>query len=67
MIVREILKQPELIKQFDFFNDAKDTINWLKHVGTPEAVECAKKLQEADDAYWKKRNEIIAERIAQAN
>lgn len=30
MIVREIIKQPELIENFDWFNDGKDTLNYLK-------------------------------------
>ncbi|KKL66534.1 hypothetical protein LCGC14_2144020 [marine sediment metagenome] len=30
MIVRKILDNPDLIDDFDFFNDYKDTLHWLK-------------------------------------
>lgn len=30
MIVRDVLNDPE--QQFDFFNDYKDTINWLSRM-----------------------------------
>lgn len=29
MIVRDVLKHPELLDNFDWFNDGKDTIQWL--------------------------------------
>lgn len=32
MIVREILDKPELIDDFDFFNDAIDTARWLRSI-----------------------------------
>jgi len=54
MIVREVLTNPELINDFDFFNDTKDTVSWLNGIGTPEAKVRSKKLQEADHAHWKK-------------
>jgi len=54
MIVREVLTNPELINDFDFFNDTKDTVNWLNWIGTPEAKAVSKKLQGADHAHWKK-------------
>ncbi len=30
MIVREIVKNSEIINNFDWFNDYTDTINWLE-------------------------------------
>ena len=57
MIVRAVLQHPELLEKFDFFNDAKNTLVWLKMLGTPEALERAKQLQEKYDHYianWRK-------------
>ena len=34
MIVREIVKEPfKVMSTFDWFNDSKDTISWLKGCG----------------------------------
>lgn len=64
MIIREIIKHPELIEKFDFFNDAKDTINWL--VGKGE-TELANKLNAADKTYWFIKNaRLSARRILQS-
>ncbi len=30
MIRRDIVGRPEILNNFDLFNDAKDTISWLK-------------------------------------
>lgn len=38
MIVKEIIDHPELIEDFDWFNDYRDTKLWLKHNG-PELLE----------------------------
>ena len=48
MIIREIVDHPELIETFDFFNDTKDTIQYLKRNGHDEL---AKKLRAADKKY----------------
>lgn len=32
MIVRDVLKHPELIDNFDWYNDGDDTIRWLMGV-----------------------------------
>jgi hypothetical protein len=52
MIVRHILKEPEyVIERFDFFNDATDTLIWLKSLRTEEADRVAKKLN-AEFRIW---------------
>ena len=52
MIVREVLKNPSIIDRFDIFNDAGDTIRWLKSLKRSEADEVANKLKDAEKAYW---------------
>lgn len=45
MIIREILAEPDrTIGRFDFFNDARDTISWLKSLRTDEADQIAERL-----------------------
>lgn len=46
MIVREILQNPNLADDFDFFNDYKDTMAWLKRC--PGAGEIVAKLKRAE-------------------
>jgi hypothetical protein len=55
MIVREILNQPGPITSFDFFNDTKDTLEYLFWVNTPESLAKAKELEVADRDYWYKQ------------
>lgn len=47
MIVREILSDPNIIDNFDFFNDASDTLSFLRHVNSPESIEIAGRLDVA--------------------
>lgn len=47
MIVREILNDPSLIERFDFANDTKDTLHWLRMLDTPEADAISDRLREA--------------------
>jgi hypothetical protein len=51
MIVREVIRQPDLIDKIDFFNDAKDTIAWLKDLGH---FDLAARLQKQFDL-WARR------------
>lgn len=44
MIVREILRKPELINFFDYFNDTDDTVRFLRSCQTPEADAIAEQL-----------------------
>lgn len=49
MIVREVLTSPELMENFDHFNDYKDTMNWLAGVQDEfkaTAQKCMKTLTE---------------------
>lgn len=39
MIVREIKDHPELIDNFDWFNDYQDTRNWVQRNYSPELLE----------------------------
>jgi hypothetical protein len=48
MIVREVLANPALLNNFDYFNDAKDTVAWLLAIGTDEAIKLAVEL----DSRW---------------
>lgn len=32
MIVRAVLENPKLVENFDLFNDARDTIGWLRNM-----------------------------------
>ena len=63
MIIREIQTEPELIENFDFFNDFKDTEKFLIceiKFGDPAQVsknqDILEKLQQADRDYWRERN-----------
>jgi hypothetical protein len=52
MIIREILSNPrEEILRFDFFNDYKDTMNWLKPIQTEEAKAAILILEKGHDIY----------------
>lgn len=63
MIVREILTDPDLLDCFDLFNDAKDTINWLRWMATKHnnetATDLANKLEQKYkdfcQAFWDNR------------
>ena len=47
MIVRAILTRP-VVEPFDWFNDYKDTLGWLRSgPQTPELIEATKRFQEA--------------------
>jgi hypothetical protein len=52
MIVREVLKQPELLDCFDWFNDSGDTIRFLKGVGTKESLALAEKMEQKAAEYF---------------
>ena len=43
MIVREIVQMPELLWNFDYFNDSKDTISHLRSIGQDELADKLKK------------------------
>jgi hypothetical protein len=46
MIVRAVLSDPSRLESFDWFNDGKDTIGWLRWImKSPEATELADKCQ----------------------
>lgn len=45
MIVREILKDPKLLENFDFFNDYDDTARWLRGLATTDAAQRAFELR----------------------
>ena len=51
MIVREVIRRPDLIDRIDFFNDGKDTIAWLKDLGQ---FDLADRLQQQFDL-WARR------------
>ena len=55
MIVRAILKHPEMIEneEFDYFNDFQDTYMWLDSLETEEAKNLMKKLKEKNDIFIK--------------
>lgn len=57
MRVREVLKDPTILDNFDFFNDTKDTLSYLRGVNTPESLALAEELERRDKTHWQKRNE----------
>lgn len=65
MIVRDVLKHPELLDNFDWYNDGDDTIRWLiggslssmSHAAPAEAVELALKMREKCREYFAQRGE----------
>ena len=56
MIRRDILDNPDkVLGSFDFFNDAKDTISWLR--GREELARGVRwKLEKANDEWLKAKN-----------
>ena len=60
MIVREILTMPELLDDFDYFNDSKDTLLWLNimisNATNPETkhqyLNIKEKLEQQTKAFW---------------
>lgn len=47
MIVRAVLCNPALIERFDWFNDGKDTIGWLRWImRTDEAAALADRMEQ---------------------
>ncbi len=60
MIVREILTMPELLDDFDYFNDSKDTLLWLNiiisNAPNPEVkqkyLNLKEKLEQQTKAFW---------------
>lgn len=61
MIRRDILDNPDkVLGSFDFFNDAKDTISWLRgREGLAREVRW--KLEKANDEWLKAKNEALLE------
>ena len=59
MIDRAILEHPELIVNFDYFNDAENTIAWLRNqIGSPKAIAIADRLAEGFETFkanWRKQ------------
>lgn len=65
MIVRDLMSHPDhedqLIESFDYFNDATDTMAWLRayQVDYPEKAERCKKLlqrlEQGNEEYMKKK------------
>jgi hypothetical protein len=55
MIVRAVL-DGHRDRPFDFFNDAQDTISWLRGLKTPDADARASELEAAYDEYVRSRN-----------
>lgn len=57
MIIREFVKYPDMVEQlftgFDYFNDFKDTVNFLRGEKTSEADAIIKRLEEGH-AVWLK-------------
>lgn len=61
MIVREILKDPTI--PFDFYNDASDTISWLRRQVTSEATAIADDLSARYRAWIKDYQERASRNI----
>lgn len=63
MIVREVIKNPSLIDNFDYFNDSEDTINWLKSIKLESKTaedknkiqELINKIEDKTRDYWSNR------------
>jgi hypothetical protein len=63
MIVRAVLNDPSRIESFDWFNDGKDTIGWLRWImKSPEATELADKMETRLQLYLNRSNHAAAER-----
>lgn len=66
MIVREVIKNPSLIDNFDYFNDSEDTINWLKSIKLESKTaedknkiqELINKIEDKTRDYWSNRLKI---------
>lgn len=60
MIVKEIVSMPELLDNFDYFNDSKDTLLWLNimihnasNLETKQKyINLKEKLEQQTKAYW---------------
>jgi len=64
MIVRAVLQNPSLIESFDWFNDGKDTIGWLRWImKSDEAVALADKMEARLQLYLKERTEQMLKRL----
>ena len=55
MIVRSVLNNSNL-DSFDFFNDLKDTLQWLSNMKTPEAEQARQTLENL----YKKKNQCAS-------
>lgn len=53
MIVREIAENQELLDDFDWFNDYKDTRQWAVYAERPDLV---KRLDEGHKKWLERRN-----------
>ncbi len=53
MIIREVLQNPELVHNFDYFNDFNDTVKWLHHPCQPNAAKCTELIQKLTEAHGK--------------
>ncbi len=56
MIVRELLDNPSLIENFDFFNDYFDTKWWLWNIRTTQADDVVVILQAGYEKWTKEWN-----------
>ena len=52
MIVRSVIDNSDAIDRFDYFNDAKDTIDWLRG---RKRFDLAERLQKRLDEYRERR------------
>lgn len=64
MIIREMLSNPlEEISRFDFFNDYKDTLDWLKPIQTEQAKAAIEVLEKGHAVYmatrWPHSKEVL--------
>jgi len=63
MIVRAVLDNPSLIERFDWFNDGKDTIGWLRWImKSDEAKALADQMEVKLQLYHETRDKKFVEK-----
>jgi hypothetical protein len=63
MIVRAVLDNPSLIERFDWFNDGKDTIWWLRWImKSDEAKALADQMEIKLQLYHETRDKKFSEK-----